>query len=183
MLYIILLIVVLIVILGINAKKERKIEPVKEEPQSPPVNEPLKRKPVVTVTVQHDEPQEPKVKQLRYFLIKDKGYFVSVWAKDAGIQNLDYIEFPIAGISHRENIGNYLGEHLGTLEEEPDNPYDANAIKILAGNGHHLGYVPKDMTAEVRKHTSLPCRCYLYIGVNNDTYFSDCYIKLYEFDK
>jgi Tfp pilus assembly protein PilO len=63
MLYIIVLIVVLIVILGFNAKKERKIEPVKEEPQSHPVNEPLKQKPVVTVTVQHDEPQESKVKQ------------------------------------------------------------------------------------------------------------------------
>ena len=66
MLYIIVLIVVFIVILGINAKKERKIEPVKEEPQSPPVNEPLKQKPIVTVTVQHDEANDAKVKQLRY---------------------------------------------------------------------------------------------------------------------
>ena len=150
---------------------------MKEEPQSPPVNEPLKRKPVVTVTVQHDEPQETKVKQLRYFCIKDKGYHVSVWAKDAGMQNLDYIEFPIVGISHRENIGNYLGEHLGTLEEEPDNPYDANAIKILAGDGHHLGYVPRDYIFDVRKFITLPCKCYIYIGENDGVYYSDCYIK------
>ena len=177
MIYLIVLIVVLVVILGLNAKKESKVEPVKEEPQSPPVNEPLKRKPVVTVTVQHDDPQEPKVKRLRYFCIKDKGYHVSVWAKDAGMQDLDYIEFPIAGISHRENIGNYLGEHLGTLEEEPDNPYDANAIKILAGDGHHLGYVPRDYIFDVRKFITLPCKCYIYIGENDGVYFSDCYIN------
>lgn len=41
-----------------------------------------------------------------------------------------------------------------------------------------LGYVPKDMTAEVRKHSKLPCRCYFYIGENNGSYFSDCYIKI-----
>ena len=83
------------------------------------------------------EKTEPAVQELQYFCIKDKGYHVTVWPKDAGMQHLDYIEFPIAGITHRENIGNYIGEHLGTLEEEPDNPYDANAIKILAADGHH----------------------------------------------
>ena len=177
MIYIIVLIVVLIVILGINAKKERKIEPFKEEPQSTPVNEPAKQKPLVTVTIQHDDPQEPTVKQLCYFCIKDKGYHVSVWPKYAGMQHLDYIYFPIAGITHRERIGDYLGEHVGTLEEEPDNPYDANAIKILAADGHHLGYVPRDFIFDVRKFTSLPCKCYVYIGENDGAYFSDCYIK------
>ena len=92
------------------------------------------------------------------------------------MQHLDYIEFPIAGITHRENIGNYIGEHLGTLEEEPDNPYDANAIKILAADGHHLGYVPRDNIFDVRKFTSLPCKCYVYIGENDGIFFSDCYI-------
>ena len=177
MIYIIVLIVLLIVILGLNAKKERKIESVKEEPQSPPASEPVKPKHLVTVTVQHEEAKEPKVKRLRYFCIKDKGYHVSVWPKDAGMQNLDYIEFPIAGISHRENIGNYLGEHVGTLEEEPDNPYDANAIKILAADGHYLGYVPRDYIFDVRKFNTLPCKCYIYIGENDGVYYSDCYIK------
>ena len=105
-------------------------------------------------------PKEPIVKNLQYFCIKDKGYHVSAWPKDQGMQNLDYIEFDIAGMTFRENIGSYLGEHSGTLEAEPTNQYDANAIKILAGDGYHVGYVPKDMTAEVRKHSKLPCRCY-----------------------
>ena len=123
-------------------------------------------------------PKEPVVKNLQYFCIKDKGYHVSVWPKDQGIQNLDYIEFDIAGMSYRENIDEYIGEHSGTLEAEPTNPYDANAIKILAEDGHHVGYVPKDMTAEVRKYSKLPCRCHFYIGENGGSYFSDCYIKI-----
>lgn len=124
---------------------------------------------------------DPKVRQLRYFCIKDKGYHVSVWPKNNRIG--ENIEFGIAGMSFRESIDDYLGEHSGTLEAEPTNPYDATAIKILAEDGHHVGYVPKDMTDEVRKHTSLPCKCYFYIGENDDTYFSDCYIKIYEYDE
>lgn len=117
----------------------------------------------------------PKVQELRYFCIKDKGYHVSVWPKDQYIP--DYVEFNIAGLSYRDNIDNYLGEHVGRLETEPTNPYDSNAIKVLAHDGHKVGYVPKDMTSEVRKFTNLPCSCYLYIGRSNDgTYYSDCYI-------
>ena len=51
-----------------------------------------------------------------------------------------------------------------------------NAIKVLTGDGHHVGYVPKDITNEVRKETTLPSHCYCYIGVNDTTYFSCCYI-------
>lgn len=123
-------------------------------------------------------PKDPIGKKLQYFCVKDKGYHVSVWPKDQGMQNLDYIEFDIAGMSFRENIEKYIGEHSGTLEAEPTNPYDANAIKILAEDGHHVGYVPKDMTAEVRKHTKLPCKCFFYIGENDGSYYSDCYIKI-----
>ena len=123
-------------------------------------------------------PKEPIVKNLQYFCIKDKGYHVSVWPKDQGMQNLDYIEFDIAGMSFRENIEEYIGEHSGTLEAEPTNPYDANAIKILAEDGHHVGYVPKDMTSEIRNSTTLPCTCYFYIGENGGAYYSDCYIKI-----
>lgn len=118
------------------------------------------------------------VQHLKHFCIKDKGYHVTVWPKDQGIQNLDYIEFNIAGMSYRDNINEYLGEHSGTMEAEPTNPHDANAIKILSEDGHHVGYVPKDMTSEVRKYSQIPCQCFFYIGENDGTYFSDCYIKI-----
>lgn len=142
----------------------------------PPAEPLLKPKaPPFNIKVIVGEGSDAPVQNIKYFCIKDKGYHVSVWPKDQLVG--DYLEFPIAGISHRENIGNYLGEHLGTLEEEPDNPYDANAIKILAGDGHHLGYVPMDQTQHVRNFTTLPCPCYIYIGKNDDIYFSDCYIN------
>ena len=116
------------------------------------------------------------VQKLQYFCIKDKGYHVSVWPKDH--YQPDILEFDIAGMSYRENIDEYNGEFKGTLEAEPDNAYDPNAIKVLAVDGHHVGYVPKDMNADVRKYATLPCTCYFYIGENDGIYYSDCYIIL-----
>lgn len=118
------------------------------------------------------------VKEFQYFCVKDKGYHVSVWPKD--YSQFDIVEFNIAGMSHRDNIDEYLGEFKGTLEAEPTNEYDPNAIKVLAADGHHVGYVPKDMTKEVMNNAQLPCPCFCYIGENGGTYFSDCYIPIRE---
>lgn len=132
--------------------------------------------PSVRMVVGPDDDKEPNVRRLRYFCIKDKGYHVSVWPKDQGTQGIDYLEFQIAGITHGEHINDHIGEFVATLEPDPTNPYDANAIKILTSNGHRIGYVPKDMTDEVRTFTQLPCKCYCFIGENNGTYYSDCYV-------
>ena len=88
---------------------------------------------------------EPVVQELQYFCIKDKDYHVSVWPKDSNswLTGLDYVEFNIAGLSYREKIDHYLGEHVGKLESEPTNPYDVNAIKILAEDGHHVAMFQK----------------------------------------
>lgn len=133
-------------------------------------------KPKLNVSVIREK--EVNVRSLVYFSIKDKGYHLSVWPKDSNnwLPGLDYVEFNIAGMSHQDNIDNYMGEHVGKLMTEPTNPFDANAIKILAKDGHQVGYVPKDMTSSVRKFTNLPCKCYFYIGENDGTYFSSCYI-------
>ena len=132
-------------------------------------------KPKVKVVVGCGDSDAP-IQELQYFCIKDKGYHVSIWPKD--YSQFDIVEFNIAGMSHRENIDEYLGEFKGTLEAEPGNVYDPNAIKVLAVDGHHVGYVPKDMTEEVHKYTTLPCECFCYIGENDGIYFSDCYIIL-----
>ena len=115
--------------------------------------------------------------ELQYFCIKDKGYHVSVWPKDQGIQGADYLEFDIAGITHGENVDDHLGESVTILEPEPTNEYDPNAIKILAPNGDRIGYVPKDIIDEVRDFATLPCSCYCYIGQHDGTYYSCCYIS------
>jgi hypothetical protein len=122
---------------------------------------------------------DAKIEELKYFCIKDKGYHVSVWPKVSNnwLPDIDFLEFNIAGMSYRDNIDNYLGECVGTLEPEPTNEYDPNAIKVLANDGHHVGYVPMDQTQHVRNFTTLPCPCYIYIGKNDGIYFSDCYIN------
>ena len=130
--------------------------------------------PSPSIKVVVDGGSDAPVQKLKYFCVKDKGYHVSVWPKDQLIG--DYQEFNIAGLSHRDNIDNYLGECVGTLEPEPTNEYDPNAIKVLAHDGHHVGYVPKDQTKYVREFTTLPCPCYIYIGNNDGLYFSDCYV-------
>ena len=114
------------------------------------------------------------VQELKYFCIKDKGYHISVWPKDQCIG--DCLQFPIAGLTYVEDIDDYLGELVATLEADPTTPYDANAIKIVAHDGHRIGFVPKDQTKFVRDFTLLPCKCYCYIGVNDSAYFSCCYI-------
>lgn len=132
--------------------------------------------PSFRMVVGPDDGKEPKVRRLRYFCIKNKGYHVSVWPKDQGFQGIDYIEFNVAGITHGEHIDDHLSEFVANLEPDPTNPYDANAIKILTSNGDRIGYVPKDMTSEVRNFTSLPCKSYCYIGENDGVYYSCCYI-------
>lgn len=102
--------------------------------------------------------QTAKVKRKKYFCIKDSGYSVSVWPKDH--YQFDIVQFSIAGITFRENIRNYLGEHKGTLEPEPTNPHDPNAIKVIAEDGQYF---------------TLPCPCYFYIGKSTDSYYSLCY--------
>ena len=139
---------------------EQQNEPDKQE-------QPSSRQPIDT----------PQAQRLQYFCIKDKGYHVSVWPKDQGFQGIDYIEFNIEGITHGEHIDDHLGEFVANLEPDPANPYDAKAIKILALNGDRVGYVPKDMTEEVRKFSQLPRKCYCYIGINNGIYYTDCYIN------
>ena len=48
----------------------------------------------------------------------------------------------IAGINHRQGISRYVGRVECALVPEPDNEYDPDAIKIVAEDRHHLGYIP-----------------------------------------
>ena len=128
-------------------------------------------------------PSPGVTKKLKFFCIKDKGYHVSVWPNVDGYVDLDYVEFNIAGITHhREAAMNHLGEAMGILVAEPDNPYDANAIRIMTPDWQCVGYVPQDRTDEIREHTKLPCPCLFYIGArekNGDLiFYTDAYIRL-----
>ena len=56
----------------------------------------------------------------------------------------------IAGINHRSNIVRYKGRNMVALVPEPTNKFDPDAIKVVAEDGHHLGYIRRDQTQMVR---------------------------------
>lgn len=64
------------------------------------------------------------------------------------------LQYSIAGINYAKGIRNYIGNGMGYIEAEPTNKYDPNAIAVHASDGHRLGYIPKDNTADVRHFTS-----------------------------
>jgi hypothetical protein len=175
----ILFLIFLVMILGIVAVHISQKNKKQPEKTSQPTHfdllddngDPIKKHKIKVVV---GNCSDAPVQELQYFCIKDKGYHVTVWPKNHS--QFDIVQFNIAGLTHRDNIDKYLGESVGILMAEPDNPYDPNAIKVLASDGHHVGYVPKDMTDEVRQESTIPCPCWFYIGCNEGTYFSECFI-------
>ena len=71
----------------------------------------------------------------------------------------------IAGINHRQGINRYVGRVNCALVPEPDNEYDPDAIKIVAEDRHHLGYIPSGQTDLVCSLTAneFPYRCTAFI--------------------
>ena len=164
--FIIFLFVVALICLFIYAatKPSRsQIEPEQQQAVEPSINNP-----------------NAEVQELKFFCIKDKGYHVSVWPKD--VYQPDFIEFEIAGITHHADVAmKHLGESLAILAEEPDNPYDPNAIRVMTSDWQLLGYVPRDMTDIIHEHTSgSTCPCFIYIGYreDDDVFYTDAYINL-----
>ena len=76
----------------------------------------------------------------------------------------------IAGINHRQDIGRYVGRVACALVPEPDNEYDPDAIKIVAEDRHHLGYIPSGQTDLVCSLTAneFPYRCTAFIEERED---------------
>jgi hypothetical protein len=77
---------------------------------------------------------------------RDDGGWLSVF------ENLRILK--IAGINRREGIDRYVGRVDCALVPEPDNEFDPEAIKIVADDRHHLGYIPADQTTFVRSLTA-----------------------------
>ena len=78
----------------------------------------------------------------------------------------------VAGMDHRTGIGRYKGFIDAALVPEPQNEFDPNAIKVIASDRHHLGYVAAHQTDFVRSltHDTFPyrCKCDIYEGENDD---------------
>lgn len=71
----------------------------------------------------------------------------------------------IAGINHRQGISRYTGRVECALVPEPENEFDPDAIKIVAEDRHHLGYIPLNQTDFVRSLTAneFPYHCTAFI--------------------
>lgn len=76
----------------------------------------------------------------------------------------------IAGINHRQNISHYKGRNTVALVPEPKNEFDPNAIKVVAEDGHHLGYIQRHQTDMVRAwaHDKFPHYCICMIQEHDD---------------
>ena len=76
----------------------------------------------------------------------------------------------IAGINHREGIARYVGRVECALVPEPENEFDPDAIKVVAEDRHHLGYVLSNQTDFVRSMTAneFPYRCTAFIHEHED---------------
>ena len=78
--------------------------------------------------------------------------------------------FKIAGINHRQGISRYVGRVECALVPEPDNEYDPDAIKIVAEDRHHIGYIPSGQTDTVcwLAANEFPYRCTAFIEAHED---------------
>lgn len=76
----------------------------------------------------------------------------------------------IAGINHRQGISRYVGRVECALVPEPDNEYDPDAIKVVAEDRHHLGYIPSGQTDMVcwLAANEFPYRCTAFIEEHED---------------
>lgn len=91
----------------------------------------------------------------------------------------------IAGINHRSGINRYKGRVMSVLVPEPNNKYDYNAIMVLSkDDGHHLGYIPSNMTDFVRSMAKdqFPFDCISMITEEEDEtdghYFFEGYVYI-----
>ena len=67
----------------------------------------------------------------------------------------------IAGINHRQQVDRYMGRNTVAIVPEPKNEFDPGALKVIAEDGHHLGYVGRDHQEMVRSwsHERWPYYC------------------------
>lgn len=75
-------------------------------------------------------------------------------------EGYDYMLLDIKGTSFRTGLSSCVGDFDGQLVPEPTNPYDPNAIAIKWHGKTLLGYVDRELTADVREFTMLPCNCH-----------------------
>ena len=94
----------------------------------------------------------------------------------------DIYSTSVAGINFRRGIKDLAGTTFdATLVAEPTNKHDPNAIKIIAFDGRHLGYIPADETDAVRQFLSgtLPHPCRVHVDEGEEENYDTGRIRHY----
>ena len=92
----------------------------------------------------------------------------------------------VAGMNFRQGMSRYKGFIDAALVPEPQNEFDPNAIKVVAIDRHHLGYIPSEQTDFVRSLTAnefpYRCKCEVIEGEDDEEkyYYGFIYIKRLE---
>lgn len=93
----------------------------------------------------------------------------------------------IAGINHRQGINRYMGRVMCDLVPEPYNEFDPDALKIVAKDKHHIGYVPSDQTDFVRSMADgtfpYPCEAHVYESEEDGRKFFYGFVYILKKDK
>ena len=70
----------------------------------------------------------------------------------------------VAGINKHGCVMKHVGAFTGKLVAEPDNEFDANAIKIVHEDGTHIGYIKAAETDAVRQMLGKDFKRYPVVG-------------------
>jgi hypothetical protein len=70
----------------------------------------------------------------------------------------------VAGINKHGCQMKHVGTFVGQLVAEPNNDFDANAIKVMHSDGTHLGYIKKEETDTVRQMLGKDFKPYPVVG-------------------
>ena len=89
----------------------------------------------------------------------------------------EFVEaFGIAGINRNGCTMQHVGTFMGAVVADPDNEFDANAIKVVHQDGTLLGYIKAKETVKVRKligedFNVYPCMGYIkFVNEHIDDY-------------
>lgn len=166
--------IVAIVIIVMKSKPATTPEPEKQEPQAPP-RPPLtdaEREAIRQAEEVWDWDTRRAIIDGNYSGTLPEHIVANHWTD----LYPDIYRTSVAGINFRRGIKDLAGTTFdATLVAEPTNKHDPNAIKIIAFDGRHLGYISADETDAVRQFLSgtLPHPCRVHVDEGEEEVYNE----------
>lgn len=118
-----------------------------------------------TVATAHLNKTEPIPLNYFYFNVagvtkkNDQGKSIQKLIREYVKKEVEFMEYSYGDMTNKEILesgedvyeADISGNYEITLEPEPDNPYDPNAVKVIHSDMGHVGYVPRSHTAKALK--------------------------------